>query len=494
MMHIKLENIGIIKESMIALDGLTVITGKNNSGKSTVGKALYALLDAVCDLQDKAKKDRQNYILTHLIDVEKTLTVFRFTRVRRNQSPDWLDGYPALRKLFTGAYRNEYPNEGLENYAHELADELAALNVSAPEEEERNRYSIESKLDVAEEYGNHAAAAATVGNTRIYDDQRNEARSTLKHLFAQLNKDIDLVDYARESINQTLRVEFCNQVQPVRAAVPYSRIELSDDGNDFFYVTIKDNKVVNDGNPVFFNSPYKRVYLVDDPFVLDDISMPGKSRMIFGLDMAGSDTLLNPNRIVSHNSRLLKYLRSQQGLSVFEQTVLDDSLRDIKAEIDRIIPGTFDFSPDGAYYIQNGMKLNLSNLATGSKMFSIVKMLLERGTLDKNTMLILDEPEAHLHPQWQNAFAEILVLLVKNLGVTILLTTHSPNFMLALDANMREYDMAEKTNFYQTDIDEDGFVKYHCANDDMGVIYQDFLRYLSESKILRNKYLYNSEE
>lgn len=491
MMHIKLENIGIIKESTIALDGLTVITGKNNSGKSTVGKALYALLDAVCDLQDKAKKDRQNYILAHLFDVEKTLTVFRFTRVRRNQSPDWLDSYPALKMLFTG----EYPNEELENYAHELADELSALNVSALDETEgRNRSSIESKSDVAEEYGGHAAAAATIGNIRISEDKKKEACSTLEHLFVNLNKDIDLVNYARESVNQTLRVEFCNQVQPVRAAVPYSKIELSDEGNDFFYVTIKDNKVVNDGNPVFFNSPYKRVYLVDDPFVLDDISMPGKSRMIFGLDMAGSDTLLNPNRIVSHNSRLLKYLSSRQGLSVFEQTVLDDSLRDIKAEIDRIIPGTFDFSPDGAYYIQNGMKLNLSNLATGSKMFSIVKMLLERGALDKNTMLILDEPEAHLHPQWQNAFAEILVLLVKNLGVNILLTTHSPNFMLAMDANMRKYDMAEKTNFYQTDIDEDGFVQYHCANDDMGVIYQDFLQYLSESKILRNKFLYNFEE
>ena len=35
-MQIKLENIGIVKNSSIELNGLTVITGKNNSGKSTV--------------------------------------------------------------------------------------------------------------------------------------------------------------------------------------------------------------------------------------------------------------------------------------------------------------------------------------------------------------------------------------------------------------------------------------------------------------------------
>ena len=127
-------------------------------------------------------------------------------------------------------------------------------------------------------------------------------------------------------------------------------------------------------------------------------------------------------------------------------------------------------------------------------MFSIVKILLEKGELDSDTMLILDEPEAHLHPQWQNAFAEMAVLLVKELDVNILLTTHSPNFMLALDANMRKYGMAEKTNFYQTDIVEDGFVQYHCVNDDMGKIYQDFLQYLSEAKMLRSKYLYDIGE
>ena len=127
-------------------------------------------------------------------------------------------------------------------------------------------------------------------------------------------------------------------------------------------------------------------------------------------------------------------------------------------------------------------------------MFSIIKMLLNKGEIDNTTMLILDEPEAHLHPKWQNAFAEIIVLLVKELNVNVLLTTHSSNFMLALDAYMRKYEIAEKTNFYQTDILGDGFVQYRCVNNDMGMIYQDFLQYLSEVKMLRNKYLTKIEE
>ncbi len=43
-MRLKLENIGIIEEADIRLDGLTVIAGENDSGKSTVGKVLYSLI------------------------------------------------------------------------------------------------------------------------------------------------------------------------------------------------------------------------------------------------------------------------------------------------------------------------------------------------------------------------------------------------------------------------------------------------------------------
>lgn len=68
-MNIKLENIGIIKNSNIKLDGLTIITGQNNSGKTTVGKVIYSLVDAVSSLSTKAENDRLMYIADVLRDI-----------------------------------------------------------------------------------------------------------------------------------------------------------------------------------------------------------------------------------------------------------------------------------------------------------------------------------------------------------------------------------------------------------------------------------------
>lgn len=57
-MKVKLQGIGIIKNSELELDGLTVITGDNSSGKTTVGKVIYSLFDAVSDLSNKAELDK----------------------------------------------------------------------------------------------------------------------------------------------------------------------------------------------------------------------------------------------------------------------------------------------------------------------------------------------------------------------------------------------------------------------------------------------------
>ena len=46
-MQISLRNVNKIKEGIINLDGLTVIAGVNDSGKSTVGKMLFSLVKAI---------------------------------------------------------------------------------------------------------------------------------------------------------------------------------------------------------------------------------------------------------------------------------------------------------------------------------------------------------------------------------------------------------------------------------------------------------------
>ena len=42
--------------------------------------------------------------------------------------------------------------------------------------------------------------------------------------------------------------------------------------------------------------------------------------------------------------------------------------------------------------------------------------------------MILDEPEIHLHPEWQLAYAELIVLLEKKFDLSIVVTTHSRDF------------------------------------------------------------------
>lgn len=56
-MRLNLYNIGKLKEASIAVDGITVIAGENNTGKSTVGKALYLYLHSFLHMDEYVRKD-----------------------------------------------------------------------------------------------------------------------------------------------------------------------------------------------------------------------------------------------------------------------------------------------------------------------------------------------------------------------------------------------------------------------------------------------------
>ncbi len=124
-MKIQLKNIGIVQDSTIALDGLTVITGKNNSGKSTVGKTVYSLLDAVSDLREKAELDKKHYVYKSLLEIGNSINFFKlFNLIFREQDDNLFQHYPALDFVVNFNYREAASKHFDEAFAREVEKEL----------------------------------------------------------------------------------------------------------------------------------------------------------------------------------------------------------------------------------------------------------------------------------------------------------------------------------------------------------------------------------
>ena len=74
--------------------------------------------------------------------------------------------------------------------------------------------------------------------------------------------------------------------------------------------------------------------------------------------------------------------------------------------------------------------------------------------------MILDEPEIHLHPEWQLLFAELIILLQKEFDLKVLLNTHSPYFLRAIEVFSVKYGCREKCKYYlASNIEETSVIK-----------------------------------
>ena len=60
-MELKLKNIGMINEANVKIDGLSVIAGENDTGKSTVGKALFFIQEFQENLFTKTDYKKPNF-------------------------------------------------------------------------------------------------------------------------------------------------------------------------------------------------------------------------------------------------------------------------------------------------------------------------------------------------------------------------------------------------------------------------------------------------
>lgn len=217
---------------------------------------------------------------------------------------------------------------------------------------------------------------------------------------------------------------FTNKKGEIRLQIKDKSIALS----------IENNRVTGIENAI--NLHVEAVYM-DDPFLLDTIPSP-----YFGIS----------SRYADHRTHLRKKIFDNASKkTAVEEIIVNNKFQNIYEKISSVCSGEIVRSNQKEYSYKSADSdklLDVRNLSTGLKTFVILKTLLLNGGIEYNGVVILDEPEIHLHPEWQLLFAELIVLLHREFGVHILLNTHSPYFLRAIQVYSAKYEMADKCRYY----------------------------------------------
>lgn len=198
----------------------------------------------------------------------------------------------------------------------------------------------------------------------------------------------------------------------------------------------------------------KNIIYIDNPFIIDELS--------------NCEYSINPN-LKSHKKNLLKFLAQRQDEPATAKVM------QIISVVNQVCDGSLVKTGDGYSYSSPKLQkpMVLSGISTDLKTFLILKTLLTNGAVEEGGILILDNPEAHLHPNWQLVLAELVVLFQKELSVYILANTYSPYFLRAIEVYSARYGIEERCKYYLSEARDEQFC-ISDVTDSIDKIYETF--------------------
>lgn len=419
---LKIENVAKIEHAEIELNGITVIAGNNNTGKSTIGKVVFSLYNSLSDIEVRLNRQKEQLIYRQLrqniaepIGDEEGYYSSVSPIVMRNSAKE-------LRKCDDGLERLQIIRRLLLKNASTLAEETAeamAIKLAASISEIQELPTDRLTKSVVSAYFNQIF----YGN--ICNVNRQDARTRIEAVIR--GKKI-ILDFLNET---------CKEIK-------------------------QDVEILN------------KAFYLDNPFVLNRLN----------------SGLINDEL----EKVLLRSLRQERDAveDAVQYNMTSGKIQGIIKLLDSVTEGSI-FADESHEYLfrQWGTNtlLNVNNLSAGLKSFMIIKMLLENHSLREQDVLILDEPEIHLHPEWQMKYAEIIILLQREFNLTVILTTHSSHFLEALRLYAKKYGTEEKCSYYLTEHGDYGYVLNNMT-DDITKIYSQLI----DPSIILNKMRYEAEE
>lgn len=418
-----------VKKADLTIDGLTVLAGENGCGKSTLSRWLYYLVNGVqrfetFTMRDYVKKVerliRQHSMaareIRHYIQVdEKVLNIMRTTQIRGYSNTEFNDEIV------------QQVQDQFVQTVHILGDMVAEYLQNAPQSARRDRIMMYLNMG--------AVGDVSTDAQQVAEDFVDKNMRLLNQMTEKLNSDLESRPLDRFLNN--IRHEYDE-----RDAVP-EHMQLYEDGVEL----VEGKRVAS-----LFN--LSRAIYIDTPMALTNESAEN----------------------VFWNELRRMVLQRKQELELPEKKLLMRIKKILHGEA-KMIEIDSPFGGEELRFVSEDGKVNIEieRAATGFKTFTYLQRLLENGFLGGDSLLLIDEPEAHLHPQWIVEYARILVLLHKELGQKIMVATHNPDMVAALKAIAEREGVIDKTHFYiaRTNEQQGGYI-YKDLGADISEIFTSF--------------------
>lgn len=398
-LELKIQNFGPIDEATIQVGRFTVFAGANNTGKTFVAKMLYSMLGTI----------NANPALVFFEAYASV--IYRILELNRDFGAAGERAKSIIRRAL----------QKIDSLLREAASSRVGQN----------------ELDVFKSVQPEIIAEIEAMNTHLQtlknNIERDEDRSEVLQLHGHIKDSID-------NLEETLRNEklviafgwawkFSQNVSGNFQVYDISQLKgVSDSPLSF---SVQGLGVLEEANQFEF-SP--------DPQIVQN---PQSFPKAFYLESQLYWKLKNPLESIKLDSRSSVSLNGVPSyfydvVVALRRQRVDHPFAEIRKGLHNAIGGKIVLSEAGDLEFQtSGGSFPISLTSAGVANMGMLALLIERGALEPDSFLFIDDPEANLHPAWQVEMAEFLFELARQ-GVHVVISTHSMTILKWLEVHLKK--------------------------------------------------------